>query len=29
MNYEELKNWEDPVGRDREEDVSSLEPSNP
>lgn|GEM_PF-724202 len=29
MNYEELKNWENPVERAREESVSSLEPLNP
>jgi hypothetical protein len=29
MNYEELKNWENPVEREREENVSSLEPLNP
>ncbi len=29
MNYEELENWENPIERAPEENVSSLEPSNP
>ncbi len=29
MTYEELKNWENPVERKREENASSLEPLNP
>jgi len=29
MNYEELKNWENPAERAQEENIFSLDPSNP